>query len=177
MILRAQSRPARSVSDGQRAAPLGSAEGEASGLRPAHRPAGRFAAIPRDLRGLIVSNWTWEPDVIHPVRTSSKGRCAQKTPCSITCPCVSLALPRPAAADEQTHQGKRTPGRREEEAAASGSAEKRLFPHLPMHSKQHPRAAASGLHLPKLIPVRHVTGAQEIAAHPPVRRHWHSRSS
>ena len=111
-----------------------------------------------------------------PVQNIEQGTLRSEDPLLDNLPVRSLALPRPAAADEQTHQGKRTPGRREEEAAASGSAEKRLFPHLPMRSKQHPKAAVSGLHFPKLIPVRHVTGAQEIAAHPPVRRHWHSRS-
>ena len=78
-----------------------------------------------------------------PVQNIEQGTLRSEDPLLDNLPVRSLALPRPAAADEQTHQGKRTPGRREEEAAASGSAEKRLFPHLPMRSKQHPRAAAS----------------------------------
>nr|AFK89785.1 hypothetical protein [Pseudomonas syringae] len=59
-------------------------------------------APPQSPVQLIVIEWTQEPDGLPAARTSRKGRCAQKTPCPITCHRVSLALPRPSEADEQT---------------------------------------------------------------------------
>ena len=59
-------------------------------------------APPQSPVQLITIGRTREPDGLPAVRTSRKGRSAQKTPCPITCHRVSLALPRPSDADEQT---------------------------------------------------------------------------
>nr|AFK89771.1 hypothetical protein [Pseudomonas syringae] len=95
-------------------------------------------APPQSPVQLIVIEWTQEPDGLPAARTSRKGRCAQKTPCPITCHRVSLALPRPSEADEQTTNPARSRTRGFDAVASDRAFRSVCFPLPPLGTLSSP---------------------------------------